>query len=272
MKRVNYIPLFSQALFEKVKKQCRIMFIQLVFLFQTITTCILCPPSSTSGFKYETCLEAVCCFDMNELEQMIRAGCKLDNDNYTFKNEVIDWIAETDNLPMLKYLISIGCKISSSTCEAAARGGQWNILRYLKSVNCPWDERVCIRAAEQNNLNVLRWAKSAGCPVGEKTLNTATLRGHFEIVRWCLSNGCCFNCKTASSAAAGRNYTILKYLVNKGCPLEKLTLCSAIMADDFSMVLYLFEKDCPFDFDKCLEASKKTGNKQLCSFILSKQN
>jgi hypothetical protein len=96
-----------------------------------------------------------------------------------------------------------GCEGDVETCAEAARGGHLDVLRWAREQGIPWDWRTCVNAARGGHLEVLQWAREHDCPWTEGTCHAAARGGHLEVLQWAREHGCDWNASTCSGAARG---------------------------------------------------------------------
>jgi hypothetical protein len=96
-------------------------------------------------------------------------------------------IAATGQLRVMRWACSQGCRVTASTCTAAARGGHIEMLRFIASGETGrseqtavdmWTAKACLEAAGAGHLEVLRWLRSAD----ETEFETGALIGEFPFL------------------------------------------------------------------------------------------
>lgn len=169
------------------------------------------------------------------------------------------YVAKLGCLPLVKALQSRGYQLSSTTCEAAAHGGQkrlllwlrmngctWDtdtfsgaaqgghpgLLRYLRGQGCPGDVSACDMAAYGGHLGVLKWLRRKGYPWGASTCTAAAGQGHLEVLRWARENGCAWSTNTSMVAAKEGHLPVLVWLYDNHCPWEWQTILEEASAGD----------------------------------------
>ena len=129
-------------------------------------------------------------------------------------------LAERGMFSLLEWAVESGCPLPSSTCAAAARGGQLDILKWLRARRCKWStHEVIFWGAWGGHLDLLVWARENGpsCNFNQQlqwdpTCAAAT-RGHLHVLTW-LKNEMRIpiSSNTSKAAAEAGQIEVLKWM------------------------------------------------------------
>ena len=136
---------------------------------------------------------------------------------------------------MLQYAHQNGCAWSSSTCEAAARGGHLAVLQYAQQNGCAWSPSTSAAAAGGGHLAVLQYAHQNGCAWSSSTCAAAAGGGHLAVLQYAHQNGCAWSPSTCAAAAGGGHLSTLKWLREQGCQWDCTTNIRATVKDHFEV-------------------------------------
>lgn len=148
---------------------------------------------------------------------------------YQINATALNGAALVGDIETIDYLIAVDIPLTTSNCEAAAKGGHLKTLKHLRKVyNCPWDSNTVratiIGGCTDNHFEILKWAIKHGCmcaqillllisgPQSEDAVIDAVIEGNKEFVEYLSNAGYPFNTNACAEAANCGDLEMLKYL------------------------------------------------------------
>lgn len=128
--------------------------------------------------------------------------------------------AQHGHVPVLEWLLKLGCSLDLLVCGAAALNGHLPVLQWAHANGCPWSACTLRNAARGGHLPLLQWAQAKGCPWDEETCMEAAFFGHLEVLQWARAHGCPWNADTCESAAEMGHLAVLQWAHASGCPCD----------------------------------------------------
>jgi ankyrin repeat protein len=137
----------------------------------------------------------MCCYDCNEYDCFERNKERSRSENAAINNHMaclrglhecgfevhpntLNCASEAGNLRIVKYLVEVvGCAVTESVAESAAKTGKDDCLSYLISKGCTLSKRLMTAAASNDHLDCMLLLLKNECPYDQSVLEAAAKHG-----------------------------------------------------------------------------------------------
>lgn len=163
---------------------------------------------------------------------------------YSFDKETVCEI--TADGVILRYLVSIGCRVDESTYLKVARDGEIETLEWLHEQKCPGSPVEALKeAARTNNYPVVEHLLKAGVETDYRIINSASANGDLKMIRLCVANGVRWSGAEMAKAARNNHIPALELLKSLGAPMRANACNAALDSCSYEAYLWLRKAGCP---------------------------
>ena len=159
--------------------------------------------------------------------------------------------ASNDLQSVVKYLMSVGSPIDTSTMTKAIELGNLNFVKMLLKNNAPINENTIVyaftlsrnRRQARIRFVIAKYLFENGVPIDTKAIENAAWSGNLEGVKYLVENKAPVELNTIMfHAVTSGEIRIVKYLGDKGYPITRLAIKAADEIEDEKIIDYLYRK------------------------------